>query len=174
MTSGEAKLFSHLFFAEDDGETLTQVYREFFHEELDLSGLGGRVPVELSVALSRLATNGDAIGRLGNGHRQIMTRVGESKGRFEPRVEDWAEVYDEFTHILARPSQCLDSLDERKRCLLLKAALARRIAPMATFAGYDQAEFSSAIEMARARMVGLIRIFRRLIRWTIMQGSGQP
>jgi hypothetical protein len=61
MTSGEAKLLSDLFFAEDDGETLIQIYREFVHEELDLSRLGGRVPAELSVALSRLATNVDAI-----------------------------------------------------------------------------------------------------------------
>jgi hypothetical protein len=154
MTCGEAKLLSDLFFAEDDGEALIQIYREYFHEELDLSGFGGRVPAELSVALSRLATNVDAIGRLGNGHRQIIAKVEESKGRFEPRVEDWAEVYDEFTHILARPSQCLDGLEDRKRFLLLKAALVRRIAPMATFAGYDQAEFASAIEMARARAAG--------------------
>jgi hypothetical protein len=30
----------------------------------------------------------------------MMARVEESKSRFAPRVEDWEEVYEEFTHIL--------------------------------------------------------------------------
>jgi hypothetical protein len=154
MTSGEAKMLSDLFFAEDRGETLIKIYREIFAEELDLSGVGGRVPAELSVALARLATNIDVIGRIGSNQRHVADRIKASNGALKPRVEDWAEVYDEFTKVLVRPSRCLDGQEDRKRFLLLKASLIKRIAPLVTFAGYDPAEFASAIEMARARAAG--------------------
>jgi hypothetical protein len=154
MTSGEAKLLSDLFFAEDDGDTLVQIYRELFDEELDLSGLGGRVPAELSVALVRLATNIDAIARLGTNNRRMAARIEQSEGAFKPQVEDWAEVYDELAEISRRPSPCLDSTEDRVRFLQVTTTLVKRIVPLETFAGYDQAEFASAIEMARARAAG--------------------
>lgn len=154
MTSGEAKMLSDLFFAEDGGDTLIKIYREVFDEELDLSGLGGRVPCELSVALVRLATNIDAIVRLGVNNQRMATRIDQSGGSFKPQVEDWAEVYAELSAISSQPSPCLNSTDERLRFLKIETKLLKWITPIATFAGYDQGAFASAIEMARARAAG--------------------
>lgn len=155
MTSGEAKMLSDLFFAEDGGDTLIQIYREVFDEQLDLAGLGGRVPAELSVALARLATNVDAIMRLGASNLKLAGRIKQSNGTFKPGVNDWAEVYDELAEISRRPSPCLDSTDDRVRYLQVQTSLIKRIVPVATFAGYDTAAFTSAIQMARQRAAGL-------------------
>jgi hypothetical protein len=154
MTTGEAKMLGDLFFSEDDGATFRQIYREAFDEELELDGIGGRVPLELSVALARLATNIDAVLRLGIENRRIMHRIEASKGAFEPRVEDWAEVYAELTDICSRQSPIMNTTKARVRFLQVKAALIKRIGPIATFAGYDNVAFASAIEMARARAAG--------------------
>jgi hypothetical protein len=154
MTSGEAKMLCDLFFAEDGGDTLIKIYREVFDEELDLTGLGGRVPAELSVALVRLATNIDAIARLGINNQRMAARIEQSGGAFKPQVEDWAEVYAELSAISSQPSPSLNSTDERVRFVQVETKLLRWITPIATFAGYDQATFTSAIEMARARAAG--------------------
>lgn len=154
MTTGEAKMLGDLFFAEDGGETLIQIYHEVFDEELELDSFGGRVPLELSVALSRLATNIDVVARLGNGHRQMMMRVEASKGAFKPGIEDWEQVYAELTEIITRPSPAMDTTEARLRFLQVKAVLVKRIAPMATFAGYDQKAFAFAIETMCARAAG--------------------
>jgi hypothetical protein len=154
MTSGEAKMLSDLFFAEDGGDTLIQIYNEVCDEELDLSGLSGRVPAELAVALSRLATNIDAIMRLAAGNLRMAGRVKQSNGTFKPSVEDWAEVYDELAEISRRPSPCLHSTEDRVRYVQVQTSLIKRIVPVATFAGYDKAAFSSGIEIARQRAAG--------------------
>jgi hypothetical protein len=154
MTSGEAKMLSDLFFAEDGGDTLVKIYREVFDEELNLTGLGGRIPAELSVALVRLATNIDAIARLGINNQRMAARIEQSGGAFKPQVEDWAEVYAELSAISSQPSPCLNSTDERVRFVQVETKLLKWITPIATFAGYDQEAFASAIEMARARAAG--------------------
>jgi hypothetical protein len=154
MTTGEAKMLGDLLFAEDDGATLVQLYREVLDEELELNGFGGRVPLELSVALARLATNIDVVARLGSRYRQMVMRLEASKDKVEPGVEDWAEVYAELTDIITRQSPCMDTVESRVRFMQVKAALIKKITPLAIFAGYDQAEFTSAIEMARARAAG--------------------
>jgi hypothetical protein len=154
MTSGEAKLLSDLFFAEDAGDTLIQIYLEVSDEALDLSGLSGRVPAELAVALSRLATNIDTIMRLAAGNLRMAGRVKQSNGAFKPGVEDWAEVYDELAEISRRPSPCLHSTQDRIRYVQVQTSLIKRIVPVATFAGYDQKAFEFAIETMRARAAG--------------------
>ena len=146
MTTGEAKMLGGLFFNEDDGATLIQIYQDLFDEELELEGTGGRVPAELSVALARIATNIDAVLRLGDKQRRMMGRIDASKGAFEPRVEDWEEVYGELTELCIRPSICMATLDDRKRFLLVKTELIRRIGPIATFAGYDKDVVEAAID----------------------------
>jgi hypothetical protein len=153
MTTGEAKMLGDLLFAEDDGATLVQLYREVLREELELNGFGGRVPLELSVALARLATNIDVVARLGSRYRHMVMRL-EASGKVEPGVEDWGEVYAELTDIITRQSPCMDTVESRVRFMQVKAALIKKITPLAIFAGYDQAEFASAIEMARARAAG--------------------
>lgn len=154
MTTGEARMLGRLFFGDDKGETLIQVYGDVFGEALDLEGDGGRVPADLSVSLARLATNIDAVVRLGKNQLKMMLRIRESKGCFTPGVEDWAEIYDELTEICIRPSLCLDSADQRTRFLMLKTALIRKVSPLAAFAGYDEAQFSEAIQKAQRRVRG--------------------
>lgn len=88
MTTSEARMFGRLFFGDEDGATLTELYRDLFSEPLELDVDGGRVPGELSVALARLATNTDAVIRLGNEHRRMAWRIEEGKGAFKPSVED--------------------------------------------------------------------------------------
>lgn len=152
MTTGEARMFCRLLFADEDGATLIELYRDLFDELLELDADGGRVSAELSVALSRLAANVDAVIRLGNEHRRMAWRIEEGKGAFQPTVEDWHEVYAEIAEIFLRPSICMQTLEDRQRFLLVKSALIRKVSPLATFAGYDEAQFASAIAKAQLKV----------------------